>query len=238
MKNIFTSSDNSEIQEQVSEIMKCMDPKTGYIHFIQNHVKVANPIYGVVPFEMRSHQVDLLKFIHKRQATISCIERQRGKSTCMVAYVLWHAMFNKNEDCLILSPNAATSQEFMSKIRFVYDNCPHMVKSGIRNETKSSVIFENGSRISSTIAGTRSRGLRPSLTVYEELAYMNQVTTSELLRDINGVKRTGGKVIVISSWNSDSDPMADLWRGSNATPEKNRTGEIVNMSPLTPFHMI
>lgn len=81
-------------------------------------------------------------------------------TTCAAAYLLWYAMFNRDQTILIAAHKYSGAQEIMQRIRYAYEDCPDHIRSGVVNYNKGSIEFENGSRIvSATTTANTGRGM-------------------------------------------------------------------------------
>jgi hypothetical protein len=85
-------------------------------------------------------------------------------TTCAAGYLLWYAMFNDDVTILVAAHKAAGASEIMERIRYAYESCPDHVRCGIVEYNKSSIKFDNKSRImSTTTTETTGRGLTINL---------------------------------------------------------------------------
>ena len=89
--------------EQVEEYVKCtLDP----IYFTKNYMKIISLDEGVIPFKMWDFQEKLIKDFHENRFNIAKLPRQTGKSTTVVSYLLYYAIFNDNVNIGILANKA------------------------------------------------------------------------------------------------------------------------------------
>ena len=64
---------------QIQELLKCMDPETGYMYFAKNYAYIQHPMKGRVQFEPFPYQEELLKAYHDHRYTVALLSRQTGK---------------------------------------------------------------------------------------------------------------------------------------------------------------
>ena len=77
-------------QEQIEEWIKC---KKDPIYFAMNYIKIISLDEGLVPFSMYDFQKEILRDFHENRFNIAKLPRQTGKSTTVVAYLLYYAIF-------------------------------------------------------------------------------------------------------------------------------------------------
>lgn len=85
-------------------------------------------------------------------------------TTCACAYILWKAIFNEDQTILIAANKLSSALEIMSRIRYIYEELPEFLKPGVTVYNKSSIEFDNRSRIiSRATTPDAGRGLSVSL---------------------------------------------------------------------------
>jgi hypothetical protein len=65
--------------EQILEFVKCADPVTGPLHFMQNYFYIQHPVKGKLLYEPFSYQVGLIDTYHNYRFSINLLSRQMGK---------------------------------------------------------------------------------------------------------------------------------------------------------------
>src|SRR5271155_2701675 len=81
--------------DQIKELKRCMnDP----IYFIGKYVKIQHPTLGIIPFDLRSYQIRMIKGYQDNRFTVVLAARQVGKSVVSGAYILWYACFHDAKD--------------------------------------------------------------------------------------------------------------------------------------------
>lgn len=103
----------------------------------------------VVPFRPNVSQRRLLKNLHNRNIILKA--RQLGFSTLLCVMALDHALWNAEQNVVIIAHDLNSAEElFRDKIRFAYDRLPDALRSlfTLEKETQSQLIFHhNGSSI-------------------------------------------------------------------------------------------
>ena len=202
--------------KDLQDFLKCCDPETGYLYFMDNFFMIQHPTKGSMNYHPWDYQKRLIETYHKYRYSISLMPRQSGKSTSAAGYLLWYAMFVPDSTILIAAHKYTGSQEIMQRIRYAYENCPDHIKAGVTTYNKGSLDFENGSRIvSATTTENTGRGMSISLLYLDEFAFVRPSIAQEFWTAITPTLATGGKCIITSTPNSDEDQFALIWKGAN-----------------------
>jgi hypothetical protein len=200
-------------EAQIADLMKCMDPETGYLYFARKFAYIQHPVKGKLLFDPFEYQERLLKSYHNFRFNINMLPRQTGKTTCAAVYLAWYAMFNPDQTILIAAHKYTGAQEIMQRIRYIYELCPDHIRAGVTNYNKGSIEFENGSRIvSATTTGNTGRGMSISLLYCDEFAFVQPNVATDFWTSISPTLATGGRAILTSTPNSDEDTFATIWK--------------------------
>ena len=200
-------------EQQIQDLVKCMDPVDGYLYFARHFAHIQHPVKGKLIFEPFEYQLGLMHSYHNYRFNINMMPRQTGKTTCAAIYLAWYAMFNPDQTILIAAHKYTGAQEIMARIRYVYELCPDHIRAGVTSYNKGSMEFENGSRIlSQTTTGTTGRGLSISLLYCDEFAFVQPNIAEEFWTSISPTLATGGRAIITSTPNSDEDTFATIWK--------------------------
>jgi hypothetical protein len=200
-------------QEQVDDLMQCMDPEKGYLYFATKFAYIQHPVKGKLLYDPYEYQLGLMDSYHSYRFNINMMPRQTGKTTCAAIYLAWYAMFNPDQTILIAAHKYTGAQEIMSRIRFVYETCDDHIRAGVTSYNKGSIEFENGSRIvSQTTTGNTGRGMSISLLYCDEFAFVMPNIAEEFWTSISPTLATGGRAIITSTPNSDEDTFATIWK--------------------------
>jgi len=200
-------------EKQIEDLLKCMDPETGYLHFAKKFAYIQHPVKGKLLFEPFEYQERLMKSYHDFRFNINMLPRQTGKTTCAAIYLIWYAMFHPDQTILIAAHKYTGAQEIMQRIRYVYELCPDYIRAGVVSYNKGSIDFENGSRIvSATTTGNTGRGMSISLLYCDEFAFVAPNIADEFWTSISPTLATGGRAIITSTPNSDEDTFATIWK--------------------------
>lgn len=202
-------------EDQLADIMACMDPVEGHLFFAKKFFHIQHAKRGKVLFEPFEYQIGLLNSYHGYRFNVNMLPRQSGKTTCASAYLLWYAMFVPDSTILVAAHKGSGAMEIMERIRYGYELCPDYIRAGVVSYNKGSIKFDNGSRIvSATTTSNTGRGMSISLLYCDEFAFVQPNIASEFWTSISPTLATGGKAIITSTPNSDEDQFAQIWKES------------------------
>lgn len=138
-------------------------------------------------------------------------------TTVVAMYILWMTCFQDDKLCVIASKAMNHAVEIMSRIKFAYEELPEWLKPGCRYYSRTTIEFENGSKVKSEATSEKTgRGGSPSLLFIDEIAFLGKNIQEEMWASLAPSLGTGGKFVVTSTPNGDSDLFATIWRGANA----------------------
>ena len=219
VKNPYTKT-VFKTDKELQDFIKCCDPDTGYLYFMDNFFMIQHPTKGSMVYHPWPYQKRLIETYHNYRYSISLMPRQSGKSTSAAGYLLWYAMFVPDSTILVAAHKYTGAQEIMQRIRYAYENCPDHIKAGVTTYNKGSLDFENGSRIvSATTTENTGRGMSITLLYLDEFAFVRPSIAKEFWTAITPTLSTGGKAIITSTPNSDEDQFALIWKGANKTED-------------------
>ena len=220
VKNPYTKT-KFKNDKELQDFIKCCDPVTGYLYFMDNFFMIQHPTKGSMVYHPWEYQKRLINTYHNYRYSISLMPRQSGKSTSAAGYLLWYAMFVPDSTILIAAHKYTGAQEIMQRVRYAYENCPDYIKAGVTTYNKGSLDFENGSRIvSATTTENTGRGMSITLLYLDEFAFVRPSIAKEFWTAITPTLSTGGKAIITSTPNSDEDQFAFIWKGANKTEDE------------------
>lgn len=213
-----TKKPNTKVEYTESQLMDLIECQTDPFYFIKHFVKVQHAVKGIVPLELFDFQHDIIHGFHDHRNCIVLTARQMGKTTTAAAYLLWYAMFNDDKTILIAANVLRQALEIMYKIRGAYELCPDYIRAGVVAYNKSSIEFDNGSRIvAQATTPNTGRGMAISLLYVDEMAFVAPGALEDMWTSLSPTLSTGGKAIITSTPKSDVDMFAKLWKGANDT---------------------
>ncbi len=198
--------------ETIQELIKC---KNDPIYFIRNYVYIQHPKRGKVKFDLFPYQEKMIHQLHSERFNILKVGRQQGKTICVAIYFLWFAMFHKDKLCLVASNKFSNALEIMQRIQYAYSEIPDWLKPGVKAFNKTSIEFDNESRmISQATTANTGRGLACAKIFIDEIAFVRKTIQNDLWTSMAPTLSTGGDVIISSTPNGDNELFATLWRGA------------------------
>lgn len=165
--------------EQVKNVSRYIDNPSS---FINECVKVISIDKGIVPFHLFPYQQRIIESVNNNRFTICKLFRQAGKSTIIAAYCLWFGIFHNNKDIMILANKLSSAKELFSRIQQMMEMLPDYVKPGVKEYNKTSVVFENGSKIQcQATSASAIRGRSIALLIIDEFAFLPKDLAEEFI---------------------------------------------------------
>jgi hypothetical protein len=186
-------------KEQISEYLKC---KADPIYFTKNYMKIISLDEGIIPFKMWDFQEKLIKDFHENRFNIAKLPRQTGKSTTVVSYLLYYAIFNDNVNIGILANKASTARDLLGRLQLGYENLPKWMQQGVVAWNKGSMELENGSKIlAASTSASAVRGMSFNILFLDEFAFVPNHIAEEFFSSVYPTITSGKstKVIIIST---------------------------------------
>ena len=188
-------------KEQIDEWIKC---KNDPIYFAMNYIKIISLDEGLVPFSMYDFQKEILSDFHNNRFNIAKLPRQTGKSTTVVAYLLYYAIFYDSVNIGILANKASTARELLGRLQLAYENLPKWMQHGILVWNKGNVELENGSKIlAASTSASAVRGMSFNILFLDEFAFVPNHVAEQFFASVYPTITSGKstKVIIISTPN-------------------------------------
>jgi hypothetical protein len=199
LKRVGISQDISE--DQVREFYKCsQDP----IYFAENYVKVITLDHGFVQIKLYPFQRQAINDINDNRRVIVKAGRQVGKTTMVVAYILWYILFNEDKFVAILANKAPTAREILNRIKIAYEALPLWLQQGVRTWNKGDIELENNCRVMATsTASSAIRGYSISLLYLDEFAFVPTNIAEEFFTSVYPTISSGttSKILISSTPN-------------------------------------
>ena len=199
LKSAYVPQDFSE--EQVGEYIRCQqDP----LHFVHEHVKIVSVDEGLVDFDVRDYQKDMIDRFHNERFVICKMARQSGKSTTILAYLLHYILFNENVSVAVLANKKATAMELLGRLQLAYEHMPKWLQQGILIWNKGNIELENGSKIlASSTSGSAIRGGSFNIIFLDEFAFVPSNISEEFFSSVYPTISSGKttKVFIVSTPN-------------------------------------
>ena len=188
-------------KKQINEWVKC---KNDPLYFACNYIQIISLDEGLVPFSMFDFQKKILMDFHESRFNIAKLPRQTGKSTTVVAYLLYYAIFYDSVNIGILANKASTARELLGRLQLAYENLPKWMQHGILVWNKGNVELENGSKIlAASTSASAVRGMSFNILFLDEFAFVPNHVAEQFFASVYPTITSGKstKVIIISTPN-------------------------------------
>ena len=212
-------------REQIDEWIKCkQDP----IYFAMNYIKIISLDEGLVPFKMYDFQKKILSDFHETRFNIAKLPRQTGKSTTVVAYLLYYAIFYDSVNIGILANKASTARELLGRLQLAYENLPKWMQHGVLVWNKGNVELENGSKIlAASTSASAVRGMSFNILFLDEFAFVPNHVAEQFFASVYPTITSGKstKVIIISTPNG-MNHFYKMWEDARRGKNDYTTNEV------------
>ena len=199
LKSAHVPQDWSE--KEVGEYIRCQnDP----LHFITEHIKIVSLDEGLIPFDVRDYQEEMINRFHEERFVICKMARQTGKSTTILAYLLHYILFNENVSVAVLANKKTTAMELLGRLQLAYEHLPKWLQQGILIWNKGNIELENGSKIlASSTSGSAIRGGSFNIIFLDEFAFVPHNISEEFFSSVYPTISSGKttKVFIVSTPN-------------------------------------
>jgi len=188
-------------EEQVGQYVRCQqDP----LYFVTNFIKIVSVDEGLIEFDVRDYQEDMISKFHNERFVICKMARQSGKSTTILAYLLHYILFNENVSVAILANKKTTAMELLGRLQLAYEHMPKWLQQGILIWNKGNIELENGSKIlASSTSGSAIRGGSFNIIFLDEFAFVPNNISEEFFSSVYPTISSGKttKVFIVSTPN-------------------------------------
>ena len=212
-------------KKQIDEWIKC---KNDPIYFAMNYIKIISLDEGLVPFKMYDFQRKILSDFHETRFNIAKLPRQTGKSTTVVAYLLYYAIFYDSVNIGILANKASTARELLGRLQLAYENLPKWMQHGILVWNKGNVELENGSKIlAASTSASAVRGMSFNILFLDEFAFVPNHVAEQFFASVYPTITSGKstKVIIISTPNG-MNHFYKMWEDARRGKNDYTTNEV------------
>ena len=185
-------------KQVIQEVVKCgKEP----VYFIDNYVKIAHPIEGLIPFKTYDFQSQLLEDFNDYRFNVILKARQLGISTIAAAYIAWMMVFHRDKNILVMATKFGTATNLVKKVKHMIKNLPDWISiASVTIDNRASFELSNGSQIkASSTSGDAGRSEALSLLVVDEAAHVDGL--GELWAGLYPTLSTGGRCIALSTPN-------------------------------------
>ena len=178
------------------ELIRCgRDP----VYFINNYVRIAHPIKGLIPFNLYDFQEEAIKDFTDHRYNIILKARQLGISTTIAAYITWLMLFHRGKNVVVIATKLQTAANLVKKTKLAMNSLPDwMMISKIVINNRNSFKLDNESEVKAiSTSGDAGRSEALSLLVVDEAAIIEGL--DDLWAGLQPTLSTGGDCIVAST---------------------------------------
>lgn len=196
---------------QIKEYVKCSeDPE----YFISKYVKIITLDEGFVRIKLYPFQKETIKDIHHNRKIILKAGRQVGKTTIIVAYMLWYVLFNEDKTVAILANKAKTAREILDRIKLAYEALPKWLQQGIKEWNKGTIELENNCKImADSTASSAIRGFSISFLYLDEFAFVPNNIAEDFFTSVYPTISSGtSSKILVSSTPQGMNHFYRMWK--------------------------
>lgn len=165
--------------ERIIEMSKCQDD---IYYFIENYIFIQTRNKDEFGnryrlFELRKYQKEQIELYLQHRFVLLMYPRRSGKTSGTVAYFLWRMMFESNFIILCLANKNTVAMKLIAEIRRFIKLLPLWMVEGIEKANEHEIVFENGSRISSSATTEDAGRSEGAHIVYcDELGFIDNNT--------------------------------------------------------------
>ena len=162
-------------EEQLQEYQKCSSDPT---HFIETYTQIISLDEGLVPFNLRGYQEEMINHFNDNRFSVVLAARQSGKSITSCAYLLWYLLFTPEVTVAILANKGAIAREMIARIVTMLETVPFFLQPGVKILNKGNIEFGNDSKIVAAATSSSSiRGMSINMLYLDEFAFVEDAET-------------------------------------------------------------
>jgi hypothetical protein len=131
-------------------------------------------------------------------------QKNCGKSTTVVSYLIHCLIFNENFSIAILANKASTAKDLLARLAVSYENLPRWIQAGVKSWNKTSVELENGSKVmAASTSASAVRGGSYNIIFLDEFAFVPNQIAANFMNSVYPTITSGddSKVIIVSTPN-------------------------------------
>ena len=121
--------------------------RISFLYFVTRHCKIQDrKTKQEIPFRLWPGQARVAPLFNTEKRIIALKARQIGITWLTAAYVLWRAIFNKNELIIIISAKEDLATEFLDRVKYMFDRLPPHYKPAVFKRTNAELSFGSEQR--------------------------------------------------------------------------------------------
>ena len=134
-------------------------------------------------------------------------QKNCGKSTTVVSYLIHCIIFNEKFSIAILANKASTAKDLLSRLAVSYENLPKWIQAGVKSWNKTSVELENGSKVmAASTSASAVRGGSYNIIFLDEFAFVPNQIAANFMNSVYPTITSGenSKVVIVSCVTKDT----------------------------------
>lgn len=196
--------------EEINHIKLCSDPVTGPEYFFSNFIFAQHPVQNSVKIIPYDYQLSALNKLHTDKNNVILHARQLGFSTLSAAYLLWNAMFISNRSSMYIGYKDDDFDTMSAQIQFMWQQLPAYLRTDISCFNKTTILFDNGS----TISSQRNVYVNPQLVIMDNASFINSAVFLPALE--YAINSPTVKCVILSVADQDDNEFAILFNNADA----------------------
>ena len=197
LNNPALPTEHSQFEWTPEMMLELRKTKKDITYFAEKYFNIVNLDRGKELIKLYRPQKRILKSLAKNNRVVLLSSRQMGKTTLITIFALWFTCFNKDKSILVVANKEKTAIEILGRIRTAYELLPNWLKPGVKDYSKTNVVFANDSRIYvSTTASTAGRSSSINCVDGNSIVTIRDKKTKEVfnisMEDLNGMLAEGG----------------------------------------------
>ena len=170
--NDYIKRPDEQFEYKPEDVRALLNCSTNINNFLQ-YIRIVHPDRGRIEFEPYSFQKTILKKMAEHRFICCLCSRQSGKTTTVSVYALWYSIFNSDKTIGIVSNKQTSAIDIMNRIKLMYEELPVWIKPGVKEYSKTFILFDNGTRIMvSATSPDAFRGRTINLLICDEIAFV------------------------------------------------------------------
>ena len=150
--NFFIRNRNARLlftSKAQEEYDKCEED----FYYFLKYVKIETLDSGIIPFKPRQWQIETVDDIQEFKKMVLNVARQSGKSTIIIAYILWLVIFQENLKYGIVANKSDLTTELVGMLKNMYMLLPPFLQHNVIKWNQKSIELSNGCKVVSAVAG-------------------------------------------------------------------------------------
>lgn len=182
-----------DAKQKLKKIMS--DP----ILWIETFVSIVDKERQLVPFKLNPQQKCIMKNMGKFNICLK--SRQLGITSVSLAYSLYLTHTRPNVNCMIMSHCMESNDEIFGKLKQMYEDLPACVKRKTTTYNKTTIKFDNGSKIKVVVCGSKDNGRGSTLDFvhFSEVGLMDEQNFNNQYVAIQQALVNSGQMILEST---------------------------------------